>query len=159
MYNIGSSKCNGKREWRTASLPRRMEGVKKKLNSSNSVMYISVCLVSYIAVVMFTCKLVRSHPDSRRRWVKLNCCHKQLYVHRVGHDNKLHARKKGPELGSVHAQSEAMKDVFPRCHKKTTVQVCTLTIMHYYPVTVNFDAMMLVLVSDIGNPTLLLCMY
>ncbi len=53
----------------------------------------------------------------------------------------MHARKKGPELGSVHAQSEAMKDVFARCHKKTAVQVCTLTIMHYCPVTVNIDAM------------------
>jgi hypothetical protein len=53
----------------------------------------------------------------------------------------MHTRKKGPELGSVHAQSEAMKDVFARCHKKTAVQVCTLTIMHYCLVTVNIDAM------------------
>jgi hypothetical protein len=42
--------------------------VKKNINSSNSVMYISVCPVLYIAVVMFTCTLVRSHPDSRIRW-------------------------------------------------------------------------------------------
>jgi hypothetical protein len=45
--------------------------VKKNMNSSNSAMYISVCPVSYIAVVMFTCTLGRSHPDSRKRWVKL----------------------------------------------------------------------------------------
>jgi hypothetical protein len=58
-------------------------------------------------------------------------------IHRVGCGNKMHARKKGPEPGSVYTQSEAMKDVFTRCHKKTTVQVCTLTIVHYCPVTVN----------------------
>jgi hypothetical protein len=42
--------------------------IKKNMNSSTSVMYISVCPVSYVAVVMFTCTLVRSHPDSRRCW-------------------------------------------------------------------------------------------
>ncbi len=42
--------------------------VKKNMNSSNSVMYISVCPLLYIAVIMFTCTLVRSHPDSRRHW-------------------------------------------------------------------------------------------
>jgi hypothetical protein len=52
----------------------------------------------------------------------------------------MHVRKKGPELGSVHAQS-AMKDVFVRCHMKTAVQVCTFTSMHDCPVTVNIDAM------------------
>jgi hypothetical protein len=41
---------------------------KENMNSSNSVMYISVGPASYIAVVMFNCTLVRSHPDSRRRW-------------------------------------------------------------------------------------------
>ncbi len=42
-------------------------GVKKKnMNSNASVMYIGVCPVSYNAVVMLTCTLVRSHPDSRR---------------------------------------------------------------------------------------------
>jgi hypothetical protein len=53
----------------------------------------------------------------------------------------MHAREKGPEPGSVHAQSEAMKDVFARCHEKTAVQVCTLIIMHYYPIPVNVNAM------------------
>jgi hypothetical protein len=44
-------------------------GVKKKnVNSIASVMYILVCPVSNNAVVMFTCTLVRSHLDSRRRW-------------------------------------------------------------------------------------------
>jgi hypothetical protein len=41
---------------------------KKNMNSNASVMYIRMGPVSYNAVVMFTCTLVRSHPDSRRRW-------------------------------------------------------------------------------------------
>jgi hypothetical protein len=52
----------------------------------------------------------------------------------------MHARKKGPEPGSVYTQSEAMKDIFARCHKKTDVQVCTLTIIYYCSVTVNIQA-------------------
>jgi hypothetical protein len=52
----------------------------------------------------------------------------------------MHARKKGPELGSVYTQSEAMTDVFAWCHKKTAVQLCSLTIVHYYAVTVNSRA-------------------
>jgi hypothetical protein len=52
------------------SQPAQKNGkcVKKDMNSSCSVMYVSVCHVSYIAVVMFTCTLVRSHPYSRRQW-------------------------------------------------------------------------------------------
>jgi hypothetical protein len=39
------------------SQPAQKNGrsVKKNMNSSNSVMYITVCPVSYVAVVMFTC--------------------------------------------------------------------------------------------------------
>ncbi len=44
-------------------------------------------------------------------------------------------------MGSVHAWNEAMKDVFTRCHEKAAVQVSTLIIMHYCPVTVNIHAM------------------
>jgi hypothetical protein len=61
-------------------------------------------------------------------------------IHWVGRGNKMHARKKGPAPGSVYTQNEAMKDVPAKCHKKTDVQVCTLTIMHCYPVTVNIRA-------------------
>jgi hypothetical protein len=53
----------------------------------------------------------------------------------------MHAPKKGPEMGSVHAWNKAMKDVFARCHEKTAVQECTLTIIHYCPVAVNIHAM------------------
>jgi hypothetical protein len=41
---------------------------KKNMNSNANVMYIHVCSVSCNVVVMFACTLVRSHPDSRRRW-------------------------------------------------------------------------------------------
>ncbi len=61
-------------------------------------------------------------------------------THRVGRGNKMHARKKGPEPGSVYTQNEAMKDILARCHKKTDVQVCTLTLMYCCPVTVNICA-------------------
>ncbi len=44
-------------------------------------------------------------------------------THRVGRGNKMHARKKGPEPGSVYTQNKAMKDVLARCHKKIDVQV------------------------------------
>ncbi len=47
--------------------PEEWKKCKKNMNSSNYVMYMSVCPVSYIDVVMFTCTLVRSPPDSRRR--------------------------------------------------------------------------------------------
>ncbi len=42
--------------------------VERRMNSNTSVMYIRVCHVSCNVVVMFTCILVWSHPDSRRRW-------------------------------------------------------------------------------------------
>ncbi len=72
----------------------------------------------------------------------------------------MHARKKGLEVGSVHARNEATKDVFARCHEKTAVQACTLTIRRYCPVTVNIHAMMQMLLSNIGNLTLpSLCVY
>jgi hypothetical protein len=62
-----------------SSLLRKMEDVKKEeMNSNTNVMYIHVCRVSCSIVVMFTCTLVRSHPDSRGRWVwNLNRCNKQ----------------------------------------------------------------------------------
>jgi hypothetical protein len=62
----------------------------------------------------------------------------------------MHARKEGPEGDSVHVRNEAMKDVFVRCHKKTAVQVCTLTIMHCCLVAANTHAMIACALSDIG---------
>jgi hypothetical protein len=45
----------------------------------------------------------------------------------------MYAHKERPGWDSVYAQNEAIKDVFPRCLKKSAVQVCTLTIMHCRP--------------------------
>jgi hypothetical protein len=50
------------------SQPAQENGRCVKKNMNSSVMYISVCHVSYIVVVMYTCTLVRSHPDRRRQW-------------------------------------------------------------------------------------------
>ncbi len=46
--------------------PGKWKKCRKKKNTN--VMYIHVCDVSCNIVVMFICTLVRSHPDSRRRW-------------------------------------------------------------------------------------------
>jgi hypothetical protein len=52
------------------SQPAQKNGrsIKKNMNSNAGVMYIRVFPVSYDVVEMFTCTLVRSHPESRRRW-------------------------------------------------------------------------------------------
>jgi hypothetical protein len=89
--------------------------------------YIHVCHVLCSFVVMFTCTLVRSHPDSRgarcETWtIAINS--KIL----VGRGNKMHAHRERPVWGSVLARKEAMKDVFARCFKKTAVQECTVII-------------------------------
>jgi hypothetical protein len=43
-----------------------------------------------------------------------------------------------------------MKDVFARCHKKTAVQICTLTIMHCCLISVRINVYdLLVLPSSI----------
>jgi hypothetical protein len=44
------------------------------MNSNTNVVYIHVCHVSCSVVVMFTCTLVRSHPDSR------GCCMRILLI-------------------------------------------------------------------------------
>jgi uncharacterized membrane protein len=51
-----------------------------------------------------------------------------------------------------------MKDVFVRCHKKTAVPVCTLTILHCCLVTVNIALLQHMLPSNNWQlPSL--CMY
>jgi hypothetical protein len=51
----------------TASLPRKWKMCKEeeRVNSNTDVMYIHVFHMLCRVVVMFTCTLVRSHPDSR----------------------------------------------------------------------------------------------
>jgi hypothetical protein len=58
--NGGQPACPGK--WKKCR--------KKNMNSNTNMLYVHVCPVSCNAVVMFASTLVRSHPDSRRRWVE-----------------------------------------------------------------------------------------
>jgi hypothetical protein len=53
----------------------------------------------------------------------------------------MNAHEGRPEWGSVYAQKEAMKDALARCHKKTAIQVCTLTIIHCRLVSVHIHVM------------------
>jgi hypothetical protein len=57
----------------------------ERVSSNTDVMYIHVFHVSCRVVVMFTCTLVRSHPDSRGT----RCV--------VGRGNKMHAHRGRPE--------------------------------------------------------------
>jgi hypothetical protein len=43
----------------------------------------------------------------------------------------MHAHRVRSEWGSVQARNKDMKDIFARCLKKTTVQVCTVIICNY----------------------------
>ncbi len=68
--NPSGTICSRRCELGAASLPRKMEDVQKEeMNSNSNVMYVHVCYVLCRVVVMFTCILVRSNPDSRRRQV------------------------------------------------------------------------------------------
>jgi hypothetical protein len=110
--------------------------VKKNMYNSCSVMYIRVC----VQCILYCCcdvYLYISEEPPRGQKIEALSLTAINSTHRVGHGNKIHARKKGPEPGSVYNQNEAMKDILARRHKKTNVQVCTLTIMHCCPVTVN----------------------
>jgi hypothetical protein len=51
----------------------------------------------------------------------------------------MHAHKERPEGFSVHTRNEAMKNVFARCHEKTAVLVCIMTIMHCCLITVKYS--------------------
>jgi hypothetical protein len=95
------------------------------MNSNTNVTYKHVCHVSCNIVVMFTCTLVRSHPDSRRRWAETWTAAIKSKI--PGWAWQQDACLWGePEWGSVNALNEAMKDVFARCPEKTAVLVCII---------------------------------
>ncbi len=73
----------------------------------------------------------------------------------------MHAHEGRSEWDSVYARNEAMKDAFARCHKKTAVQVCTLTIMHSCLISVGINVYdPLVLPSSIQLSIIpILCVY
>jgi hypothetical protein len=80
-------------------------------------------------IVIFTCTLVRSHPEGKRRWVKLEPLSLTAINSIAGTSMAtrcmLARMRVGPNL--VYTQKGTMKDVLARCLKKTNVQVCTLT--------------------------------
>ncbi len=74
---------------------------KKSKNSNAYVMYICVPCVSCNVVMLFTCLLVRSHPDSKEG---VRCETRPIEINSkilVGHGNKMHAQRGRPEGGSV----------------------------------------------------------
>jgi hypothetical protein len=78
---------------------------------------------------MFTCTLARSHPEGKRRWVKLEPLSLMAInsILRMSVATGCMLTRMGAGPSSVHTQKGTMKDVLARCLKKTDVQVCTLT--------------------------------
>ncbi len=74
-------------------------------------------------VMLFTSKLVRSHPDSRKALGVKSDLLELTARYWVGHGYKMYAQRERPERDSVQAWNEAMKDIFGRCSKKMAVQV------------------------------------
>jgi hypothetical protein len=86
-----------------------------------------LCTVYY--VVIFTCTLARSHPESKRRWVKLEPLSLKAInsILWTSVTTRRMLARMGAGPSSVYTQKGTMKDVLARCLKKTDVQVCTLT--------------------------------
>jgi hypothetical protein len=82
--------------------------------------------------VMFTCTLLRSHPESKKTlgetWATAIKAIKSILWTSVASRCSLTRMGAGP--GSVCGQKGTMKDVFARCLKRADVQVCTLTIVY-----------------------------
>ncbi len=115
---------------------------RRNINDSCTVMYIRVCYVSYIVVVIFTWTLVRSHSEGRKHLVKLEPLSLTAIngITGSGVATKCMLERGGQSWVQLYTQNEAMKEVLARCHKETDVQVCTLTITHRCPLTVNIHA-------------------
>jgi hypothetical protein len=83
----------------------------------------TMCPVYYI--VMFTCTLARSHPESKRRWAKLELLSlkaiNSILWTSVATRRMLARMGAGPS--SVYTLKGTMKDVLVRCFKKTDVQM------------------------------------
>ncbi len=102
-------------------------------------MYISVCHVSYIVVVMFTCTLVRSHPKSRRRKGETWTVVINSYTQGEAWQQDA-CSQEGARAGfSIHPE-RGYEGRIREVKKKTAVQVCTLTIAYYCSVTVKIHA-------------------
>ncbi len=94
-----------------------------------SVMYKKKCVLCTVYyIVMFTCTLARSHPESKGRWVKLEplsltAINSILWTSVA---TRCVPARMGAGPSSVYIQKGTMKDVLARCLKKTDVQECTL---------------------------------
>jgi hypothetical protein len=78
---------------------------------------------------MFTSTLARSHPEGKRRWVKLELLSLMAINSILGTSMVIGCMltRMGVGPSSVYTQKGTMKDVLARCLKKTDVQVYTLT--------------------------------
>jgi hypothetical protein len=79
--------------------------------------------------VMFTCTLVRSHPEGKKTlgetWAAVIKAINSILWTSVA--SRCSLTRMGAELSSVYGQKWTMKDVLARCLEKTDVQVCTLS--------------------------------
>jgi hypothetical protein len=91
------------------------------------IKWMCVCIIHYN--VMFTCTLLRSHPESKKTlgetWAAVMKAINSILWTSVASRCLLTRMGAGP--GSVCGQKGTMKDVFARCLKRAVVQVCTLT--------------------------------
>jgi hypothetical protein len=85
--------------------------------------------VSYSVVMLFTCTLARSHPDSRKALGVKPDPLRQTARYWAEHSNKMHAQRQRPGRDFVWSWTKAMKDIFTRCSKKIAVQVCIVIIV------------------------------
>jgi hypothetical protein len=110
---------------------------------SSIIKWIYACIIHYN--VMFTCTLLRSHPESKKTlgetWATVIKAINSILWTSVTSRCLLTRMGAGP--CSVCGQKGTMKDVFARCLKRVNVQVCTLTSVYsiYFSVTVNIHAL------------------
>ncbi len=100
--------------------------IKNVCHVSCIIMWCMSCTVC--CNLMFTWTLVRSHPESKRCWVKLEPLSLRLLTASSGQAwQQDKCTLEWGQLSSVYAQKGTMKDVLVRCLNKTDVQECTLS--------------------------------
>jgi hypothetical protein len=91
------------------------------------IKWMCACIIHYN--VMFTCTLLRTHPESKKTlgetWATVIKAINSILWTSVDSRCSLTGMGAGP--GSVCGQKGTMKDVFARCLKRADVQECTLT--------------------------------
>ncbi len=109
-----------------------------------NVIYKKCVLCTVYYNVMFTCTLVRSHPEGKKTlgetWAAAIKAINSILWTSVA--TRYMLARMGAELNSVYAQKGTMKDVFTRCLKKTNVQVCTLFSVYVLFCTATFTLLL-----------------